>query len=126
MKKLAFGLAAIALLIGAVGWMASAVDAQEPQPVDPVPIIRPVPLVPGLCSSARLDLNGDGTVNKGDVRYWDEMARACIDEHGRPIPGGQCDPRLDLDGDGVVTEGDLYFLYNYVYTCLFPPNDLPR
>lgn len=103
------GAVAAVALVGAISAGAQVAD------------IEPVPYNPAMCSAARYDLNGDGTLNKRDVLYFDEHAARCMDPFGMAIPGVECDPKLDVDRDGKVDRYDLDYLYRYILTCLYPP-----
>jgi hypothetical protein len=83
--------------------------------------IVPVPYDPQNCTLARYDLNGDGTLNKKDVLYFDEHAARCMDPFGMALPGVECDENLDVDRDGKVDRYDLDYLYRYILSCLYPP-----
>ena len=120
---LALALVAVVVLAGAL--VVSAQEGEGPIP-SPQPI-RPAPYVPGICSNPRFDMDGNGRLDKRDILSWEEqaMGRGCIDEHGRPL--GECEiGKLDVNGDGRVTMADFWLLYNYLYTCMFPPTDIRR
>jgi len=97
------------VLLGAAGAGAQVAD------------IEPVPYNPADCVASRYDLNGDGTLNKGDVLYFEREAARCMDRFGNALPGVVCDPRLDVNQDGKVDKTDLEHLYRYILVCLYPP-----
>ena len=122
---LALALVAVVVLAGAL-----VVSAQEgPGPIPAPQPIRPAPYVPGICSNPRFDMDGNGRLDKRDILSWEEQARErmCIDEHGRQLPPAGCEiGKLDVNGDGQVSMADFWLLYNYLYTCMFPPTDRNR